>query len=139
MKRRFNKFCTLFILLFAVVFLVSCDKDNRKEDALIQWTGDYAADGCGFFVTINGEEYKPENESFIDNNFKVSEGTSVKLTYRLLNKEIESSCGDSPTLTMTEGIKIILLQKSKINVELHYACDRDCHDCVHNLVRIAQV
>ena len=59
----------ILILICALGFSLSCkksnDSNNLKSDAVLTWTGDYAVDGCGFFITINNHEYKPENESVI--------------------------------------------------------------------------
>jgi len=104
----------VLILICTIGFVLSCKKDNDsnnlKSDAVLTWTGDYAVDGCGFFVTINDHEYKPENEAVIDDNYK-SGSSNVIVEYQLSNRKIESACGDLPTSTMTDGIKIISITK----------------------------
>jgi len=104
----------ILILVCALGFFLSCkksnDSSNLKSDAVLTWTGDYAVDGCGFFITINEHKYKPENESIIDSNFK-SGSSNVIVEYQLSNRKIETACGDLPTSTMIDGIKIISIKK----------------------------
>ena len=112
---KYSKF--IFILIILEIF--SCSKDDSplfsnnilENDAVLRWTGDYAVDGCGFFIIINGHEYKPENESIIDDSFKMNHDIEVKIEYKILDKKIESWCGDLPNPTLTDGIIIITIEK----------------------------
>ena len=106
-----KKIIILFIIC-ALGTLCSCskDSDNIQGEGLLTWSGDYEVDGCGFLITINGHEYKPENESIIDNSYKTS-SIHVIVEYQLLNRKIEYSCGDLPTSTLKDGIKIITIRK----------------------------
>ena len=108
------KMLKILLSIFTIGFVFSCenddDSDNLKSDAVLTWTGDYAVDGCGFFVMINDHNYKPENESIIDSYFK-SGSNNVIIEYQLLNRKIETACGDLPTPTLTDGIKIISIRK----------------------------
>ena len=38
------------------------DIDLRKSRALIDWTGEYEVDGCGFFFYIGNHEYNKQQE-----------------------------------------------------------------------------
>jgi len=102
----------LNLILITLTFL-SCDKDNDiiKDNGVLSWTGDYAVDGCGFFITISDHKYKPENESIIDDSYKKDYDINVLIEYQILNRQIESWCGDSPNATLTDGIKIISIEK----------------------------
>lgn len=82
-----------------------------KSDAVLRWTGDYAADGCGFFMTIDDHEYKPENESIIDDGYKSDSETQVVIEYRILSEQIEFWCGEMSDPLMRDGIRIISIQK----------------------------
>ena len=112
-------------LTLALLFVisVSCreeDTANRENasqsvtsDALLSWEGEYEVDGCGFFITVDDKTYKPENEEFINDSFKVSSlaGTEVTITYQQLDTAIEKYCGDLPTPTTTPGIKLLSLER----------------------------
>ena len=105
----------VLVLIVLVGFLFSCNKNSSneeygKKEAILIWTGDYAVDGCGFFLQINNHKYKPENESIIDNSFKTG-STLVIAEYQILNKQISSACGDLPYATLTDGIRIISITK----------------------------
>ncbi|EMR01847.1 hypothetical protein [Cesiribacter andamanensis] len=65
-------------------------------EATLRWTGMLAADGCGFFLDINGKEYKPSNEEAIPESFQQTDSSPVVVTYRLLEKPLEYSCGMMP-------------------------------------------
>jgi hypothetical protein len=111
-----RRYIMLSLLILLIIPLFSCndsnnDNSNLTSTATVQWTGDYAVDGCGFFVIIDGHKYKPENESIIDSSFSASFESTVIVEYELLNKKIGSSCGDLPYPTLTDGIKIISIKK----------------------------
>lgn len=99
-------------LLFIVItvslsFLTSCKKEEYKtSNAIISWTGEYGLDGCGFFITIDHKKYKPQDESKIDDKFKTVDQPIV-IEYEIINKIIESWCGDLPESTKTDGVRII--------------------------------
>jgi len=54
------------ITFLALLLILGCeDKKEDKileADALLRWDGDYSYDGCGFFIVISENEYKPEDE-----------------------------------------------------------------------------
>ncbi|MHC2993529.1 hypothetical protein OB13_18830 [Pontibacter sp. HJ8] len=66
----------LAALLTLALTAFSCDKEEavvpemQEAVATLYWTGDYAADGCGFRILLNEQLYKPENESAIAASFK---------------------------------------------------------------------
>ncbi len=111
----------MILVFFILISILSCSKDYSplsnnnilKNNAILRWTGEFAADGCGFFVIINNHEYKPENESIIDDSLKVIYDIEVNIEYRILRKKIESWCGDLPNITLTDGINIISIAKIK--------------------------
>jgi hypothetical protein len=112
---------SMIIVIFILITILSCSKDYSplsnnnilKNDAILRWTGEYAADGCGFFIIINNHEYKPENESIIDDSLKMNFDIDVIIEYKILRKKIESWCWDLPNVTLTDGINIVSIEKTK--------------------------
>jgi len=85
------------------------DKNILTNEATIEWSGAYEVDGCGFFVIINQKEYKPVNETIIDDSYKSGQ-VDVTIKYELLNEKIEKSCGDLPYMLSFDGIRIISIE-----------------------------
>ena len=83
--------------ILSIFFILGCE--DKKEDtileadALLRWTGDYAVDGCGFFIDIGENEYKPEDELAIPDSLKIDTGVDVFIKYELLDEPIEFTCG----------------------------------------------
>jgi len=102
------RFLTFFFLLFACE-----DKDDAQElsEAILIWDGEYASDGCGFSVELNGKTYKPFNESNIGAEFKENHKTTVIIEYSLPNKMLEYLCGDAPSYQKKDAIDIISIKK----------------------------
>ena len=108
-----------FIFILIISVNLYCSKDDSpvsssniiKDNGILSWTGDYAVDGCGFFITISNHKYKPENEWIIDASYKKSYDINVLIEYEILNRQMASSCGDLPYATLTDGIKIISIEK----------------------------
>lgn len=102
-------------LILMSLTLLSCEREDNveiiKAPGILSWTGEYEVDGCGFFLTISGQEYKPENESIIKESFKNGADANVMVEYQLLNRQIESWCGDMPAAILTDGIKIISIEE----------------------------
>ena len=70
------------VIPFLILFLILGCEDKKEDkileaNALLHWTGDYSVDGCGFFIVISDNEYKPEDEGAIDDSFKVNGGVEV--------------------------------------------------------------
>ena len=120
----------IMILLFVATIISSaCEEyelfkpksqpiDSVKVDstALLTWTGEYFIDGCGFFVTIGGQKYRPENEDFINNSFKDVElpfQTEVIIEYKLLDKRSDFYCEEILETGSLPMIEIISIQRSK--------------------------
>lgn len=95
------KSSTLYLaaLLTLALTAFSCDKkeevvpDMQEAVATLFWTGDYAADGCGFSILLNEQVYKPQNEGAIAVSFKKEEPMTVEISYVLPGKKIEYVCG----------------------------------------------
>ena len=96
----------------AMLFLnYSCKKSEElqlTETVTLEWQGLPAADGCGFFVKTNGKTYKPENEDKIPASYQVNKDTVVKMSYLILQREIDYFCGLQ--LDKQPGIRIIDIQ-----------------------------
>jgi hypothetical protein len=105
----------LVLLVVVGCVFVACKKENDilEKNATLVWKGDYALDGCGFFIKIGLKEYKSANESIIDDSYKTSaQNMPVKVKYKLLNKNIKYHCGISPTPMKNVGeIEIISIKK----------------------------
>ena len=99
----------LFVLALLVFFFGSCDlkvKSTNFKEATIKWTGPVAADGCGFYVLMDGKEYKPVDESAIGEEFKQLEEVKVLINYEKTGETIEFSCGMQPTVQTIRTIDI---------------------------------
>lgn len=103
----------LFFLSLLIIKIVNCSEDDESttvtENAFIIWGGEYAVDGCGFVVEIDGKNYKPENEDTISDEYKITKPIEVILTFQYLNRDIEYFCGIVPI--KSEGIKVISISK----------------------------
>ena len=107
------------VILVLLIILFGCTTDKTEvfstkgkitTTALVVWQGDYASDGCGFFVIINQKEYKPKNETVIGDEFKSSEPVEVEVTFRFLAEKVEYYCGFAGIREM-DGIEIISIRK----------------------------
>lgn len=109
----------MFAVLVLGIFFFGCSTD--KDDVLsttgkitttatIIWQGEYAVDGCGFFVRINQKEYKPKNESMIGDEFKTPEPQEAEVTLRFLSEKVEYYCGFAGK-QVADGVEIISIQK----------------------------
>ncbi len=99
--------------LLIALFFSSCEREDNEiltGPGKLNWTGEYAVDGCGFFITIGDHEYKPSNESIIGESFKRND-VNVMLEYQILDRQIEKWCGDSESATIRDGIKIISIEE----------------------------
>jgi len=103
---------SIILLIYGSGLLMSCQKDSDSliSDGVLIWTGDYSVDGCGFFVSINGHEYKPKNEFVIDNNYILG-NKNVIIEYQLLDRKIQTACRDLPAPIVTDGLKIISIME----------------------------
>lgn len=82
-----------------------------KAEATLRWTGDYAADGCGFFIVINNEEFKPVNEAFLDDHFKQETDQKIYLEYVELLNEREIQCGMNPEPIEVQLVEVITVKR----------------------------
>lgn len=103
------------LLLFLSIILIFGFEDKKENaileaDALLRWTGEFAVDGCGFFLVIEDHEYKPEDEVSIDDSFKINGGLDVVIKYELLNETIEYSCGFAEPFEIN-GVKLHSIEK----------------------------
>ena len=114
------KSISVIVVVLIIGLFASCNKDQsdstKFNKGILRWTGEYATCGCGFFISINEHDYKPENENNIDDRFKTYEKTQVIIEYEELNKQIEYWCGDSPYAFYVEGIKIISIIKHEYEI-----------------------
>jgi len=104
------------LTLLTVISFSSCrnkimDKETKKTEGLLVWSGEYMVDGCGFHVVINDREYKPEDEEAIDESFKTEEPIPVLISYELTGETIDRRCGLSTESRAMDGIRIISLEK----------------------------
>ena len=102
------------IIPFLILFLIlGCEDKNEDKileaDALLRWTGDYAWDGCGFFIDIGEHEYKPEDELAIPDSLKIDNGVDVFIKYELTDEMVSYSCSMQPL--ELDGIKLHSIEK----------------------------
>ncbi|WP_266205012.1 hypothetical protein [Pontibacter kalidii] len=108
------------ILLPAFLFLIaSCQQATRQAElaqlnqsttATLYWTGEIAADGCGFEVEIAGKRYLPENEEAIPQKYKTQDSSSVHLTYKTLPEPIDRRCGMLPQPRIMPAIRVLSVE-----------------------------
>ena len=119
----------MMLLLVVTIISSACEEyelfkpkgqpvDSVKVDstALLTWTGDYFIDGCGFFITIDGQKYRAENEDFIDDSFKDIESpfqTEVIIEYKLLDQRSDFYCERILETGSLPMIEIISIQRSE--------------------------
>lgn len=103
------------LLLFA---FASCqDAITPKEEngsltstATLYWTGEIAADGCGFEIEIAGKRYLPEDESAIPAKYKEQDSSRVQLKYKALPEPIDRRCGMMPQPRVKPAIQVLQVE-----------------------------
>ena len=83
--------------IFLTLFAFSCEKTEPStfpvEEVRLQWTGDYALDGCGYIFTFkNGTGRKATNEETIPERFKSETGILVTIEYENLSADKIRPC-----------------------------------------------
>ena len=103
------------LALLTMMFLTACqsnaDGNSETNDATLIWSGEYMVDGCGFEVEIDGKRFKPENESEMDEAFKVEGETPVIITYEKLGRQLDIRCGLSTQSRAMDAIRVITIKK----------------------------
>lgn len=87
----------LACLLLCLVFACSRGTSAQTTQATLRFTGLLAADGCGYFLDIDGKEYKPINEEAIPEGLQEQDSVAVELTYELVSPPQDYSCGMLPS------------------------------------------
>ena len=88
------------MLLLLAGSLSSCETKEEgcytteTVDGIIKWSGDYAVDGCGYFLMVGEKEFKPTNETAIPDTYKAGgwEGTQVEVRILNYQKQISAGC-----------------------------------------------
>ena len=108
----------LFLSLLALIAgLASCQtnsklgKEYETATATLLWTGEIAADGCGFEVVIDGKKYLPANEEAIDASFKSRDSTQVQLEFERLPNPIDRQCGMLPQPRVMDAIRVVSISQ----------------------------
>ena len=108
----------LLPLCLLLTFLASCQTNNSPMEstpetatATLLWTGEIAADGCGFEIVIDGKKYLPENEDAIDEEYKGSDSTQVQLEFVRLPEPIDRRCGMLPQPRVMDAIRLVSITK----------------------------
>ena len=100
-------------VLLTALALTSCQKTTQSEnegitsEATLLWTGEIAADGCGFEIEMDGKKYIAENEDAIPATFKENESSEVKLTYLPVKEQIDRRCGMVPQPRVMDAVRVI--------------------------------
>jgi hypothetical protein len=105
----------LLVLGICMLLLATCQEETsypqHKAEAVLIWTGDPAVDaGCGYFFRINGEEYKPDNETLIPQSLRGHASLPVIITYKPLSERIRYSCSRGAD-AMGEGLRLYSIHK----------------------------
>jgi hypothetical protein len=112
MKSKFTLIATAFALAAA---LPACQtgavQDNETAQATLLWTGEIAADGCGFEVVMDGRKYIPENEAAIADSFKQSGSNQVQIEFVRLPEPIDRRCGMLPQPRVMHAIQVISIKQ----------------------------
>lgn len=97
-----------------LTFFTSCQMNNSIQEnnpetatATLFWTGEIAADGCGFEIVMDGRKYLAENEDAIDEAFKSSDSTQVQLEFVRLPEPIDRRCGMLPQPRVMDAIRVV--------------------------------
>lgn len=104
----------LLLLLVCVGFACQqqdTDGSTEKADAILEWSGEYMVDGCGFRVLIDDKAYKPENEEDIAEAFKTEAPTPVVISFVRLNEQIDRRCGLATESKAMDGIRVVSVTK----------------------------
>lgn len=93
-------------LLVIVLLLAGCDANTiyTEVDARVHWQGSYAVDGCGMFVEIDGNWYKPSNEATIDTAY-FKDSLAVVVDYYHTDP-VDYACGFAGLMT-ADGVHIV--------------------------------
>jgi hypothetical protein len=115
----YSKFLLPAIMIICLLLIYSCNDDSVTADgtklltkrAFIEWRGDYAADGCGFFIIIDSLEYKADNEDIIGDEYKTYSGINVLIRYADTHNKLAYYCGDLPSAFTIRSINIIWIKR----------------------------
>ncbi|MBD1395809.1 hypothetical protein H9Q13_01415 [Pontibacter sp. JH31] len=105
-----------YSLLLATLLLFGCKAEVCKDLSIVEstatltWSGDYAADGCGYRIEIDEQIYKPGNEQDIAESFKSSEPIPVDVKFILQGRK-DIQCGMLPASQSVQFIQIISIKK----------------------------
>ncbi|MCX2740810.1 hypothetical protein [Pontibacter anaerobius] len=105
------------LLVLLIFVFASCqnsttpqEEGNQTTTATLHWTGEIAADGCGFEIEIDGERYLPENEAAIPDRYKERDSSHVQLTYKALPEPIDRRCGMLPQPRIMPAIQVLQVE-----------------------------
>ncbi|GHA56451.1 hypothetical protein [Pontibacter akesuensis] len=108
---------SIILLALSLCIFAGCQSVEQQENsaqsttATLHWTGEIAADGCGFEVEIDGKRYLPENEDAIPAKFKERESAQVQLEYEPLAEPIDRRCGMLPQPRVMDAIRVIAVNE----------------------------
>lgn len=107
----------LWVLGFILLTHQSCQQETSRPqhqaEAMLIWTGDASLEsGCGYFVKIAGEEFKPVNENLIPQALKGEASLPVVVTYRPLSERIKYSCSQGAD-AIGEGIRLYSIRRKE--------------------------
>lgn len=104
-------------LLFALLLLPSCKKDNEEDyatretvDALLTREGDPALDGCGFTLRFRNEDHQPINWIEIPESYRTQSSTAVEATIINYHTKTNAFCSFGATNAINK-IKVISLRR----------------------------
>lgn len=112
---QFRLLCFAMLFFTSTALLESCQTRGGQETetarATLLWTGEIAADGCGFEVLIDGKKYLPANEAILDDTFKNRDSTQVQLEFIRLQEQISRQCGMLPQSREMDAIRVLSVRQ----------------------------
>jgi hypothetical protein len=113
MKMKKLKHLIIVFEVFLFCFLIACDgieTETFNKEAILFWQGEYDDNGCGFIFLIDGQEFKPNNEIYIDEQYKIYSEMKVNIEFYLMYEIIQYKCGSNSQIEEREGIEIIKIE-----------------------------
>jgi hypothetical protein len=99
----------LFISVLIMFYSLACSDPEYElsiKEGYLLWDVQ-----CGFSFEVENRSYKAENDSILDNSYKVPERTQILLTYIDLKREFVYYCGFTGHRYTSPRIKIIDIKK----------------------------
>ena len=109
----------LVVVGIFLAMLSACQEETshpqHQAEALLIFTGDPASDaGCGYFIKIGQDEFKPVNENLIPVALKGESSLAVIITYKPLKERVKYNCNRDAD-AVGEGIRLYSIRKKEVS------------------------